>query len=173
MAVIDSESKLADADFEHQFVDDQGRFYIGNNAGGADGVEIALYEFAEPAFLGAFAAPDRGDVIPLERGSNFMKVFGGKASEGDRQVEPHADGPSAVVFEVIHLPVGLIGAFTGEDFEVFEGGGVDGGETESAVDGAGDVHQSLALSHGWWKEIAESFECSGFDKCHDYSSGWF
>jgi hypothetical protein len=28
------------------------------------------------------------------------------------------------------------------------------------------------LPHGWRKEIAESFECSGFNKCHDYSSGW-
>jgi len=50
---------------------------------------------------------------------------------------------------VIHLPVGLIGAFSRKDFEVFERGGVDGRESESAVDGASNVHQSLALPHGW------------------------
>jgi hypothetical protein len=99
--------------------------------------------------LGAFAAPDRRDVIALKWGSYFMQMFGGKASQRDCQVESHSHGPSTVIFEVVHLPVGLIGAFSRKDFEVFERGGVDGRESESAVDGASDVHQSLALPHGW------------------------
>jgi hypothetical protein len=148
LAVVDSESKVMDADFEHQFVDHQGRFYVGHHAGGAYGVEVALNEFSKPTFLRALATPDRGNVVAFKRGSYFMKVFGGESGERDSEVEPHSDGPTSVVLEVVHLPIGLIGAFPGEDFEVLKGGGIDRGESESPVDSSGDFHQSLPLSHG-------------------------
>ena len=66
MTVVDSDSELIDTDFQEEFVDDQGGFDIGHDAGGADGVEIALDELAESTVLRVFAPPDRGDVIAFE-----------------------------------------------------------------------------------------------------------
>ena len=139
-AVVQADREIADADRPQQVVDHQGGLDVGGRRAGADGVEIALHELAEAAFLGRFAAPHRGDVIAFERRAQFVDVLGGEAGQRHGEIEPQPDPPPAVVLEAVDLLVGLVAALAGEDFQVFQGRRVDGAEAIGTIDPPGRFH---------------------------------
>ena len=89
----------------HQVVDDQRHLDVGGVGGRADGVEVALPEFAVAAVLRVFAAPDRPHVIALERRAQLADVLGGEAGERHGQVEAQGHVAAAVIGEAIELLV--------------------------------------------------------------------
>ena len=115
-------------------MDHQHRLDVGRDRAGADGVEIALHEFAVSAPLGVLAAPDGGDVVPLERRPQLVDVLGDEAGQGHGQVETQPHVASAVVLELIELAVGLFAPLAGQDLQVLQGRRVDGAEAVGPVD---------------------------------------
>ena len=101
-----------------------------------------------------------------------MDVLSGETSERHREIESHTDFAATVIGEVVHLAIGFLGTFTGQDFQVFEGRGIDGRESIATVNPASGFHQLLAWDHGSWKKIPEAFESSWFDECHRIRFGW-
>ena len=162
-AVVDADRELVEADRPQQVVDHQRRFDIGGDGKGADGVEIALHEFAVAAALRVLAAPHGGDVVALERRAQLADVLGGEARQRHRQVEPHAHLTAAVVLEAVELLVGFLAPFAGEDFQIFQGRRVDGAEAVRAIDPSGRVDQPLARDHRLRQVIAKAFERAGSD----------
>ena len=163
--VVDADGKLAESDRAEQIVNDQRRFDVGGDRAGADRVEIALHELAVAAALGVFAAPDRGDVIPLERHAQLVGVLGHKPGQRHRQVESQADPTPAVVLELVELFVGFVAALAGEDFQVFKGRRVDRAEAVGAIHPPRRVDQPLARNHRLRRIVAEAFERAGSDAC--------
>ena len=105
---------------------------------GADGVEVALPEFAVAARLGVLAAPDRAHVVALERRAELADVLGREAGERNGQVEAQGHVAVAVILEAVEMSyVGLVAALAEQDFGVFQGRRVDGREAVGAVDRAG------------------------------------
>ena len=102
-------------------MDDQGRLDVAGVRRGADGVEIALPEFAVTAVLRVLAAPHRPHVIALERRAEFADVLRGEAGERHRQVEAQRHVAVAVILEAVQLPVGLVAPLAEQNFGVFEG----------------------------------------------------
>ena len=136
----------------------------------ADRVEIALHELAVAAALRVLAAPDRGDVIALERHAQLADVLGGEAGQRHGQVEPHADLAAAVVLELVELLVGFVAPLAGEDFQVLQRRRVDRAEAERAIDLLGRGDQPLARDHRLGQIVAKAFERAGFDHASPPSS---
>ena len=103
----------------HQFVNHQRRFDIGHNAGRSNRIKIALDKFSESACLRGFATPYGCNVIAFERRAQGGDVLGCESSQWDGQVKSHSDSSTAVVDEVIHLPVGFVRPFAGKHFQQF------------------------------------------------------
>ena len=142
----------------------QGRFDVGRDRMGADRVEIALHEFTIAATLRVLAPPDGGDVVALKRRAERADVLGGKAGQGDGQIEPQPYGPAAVILEFVELLVGLFAPFAGEDFQVFQRRRVDRAEAIRPINAPGRLDQPLARNHRFRQVIAEPFERAGLDQ---------
>ena len=162
-AVIDPDGEIAETDRSHQIVDHQGRFDVGGDRAGADGVEIALHELAIAAALSVLAPPYRGDVVSLERDAQFVEMFGGEAGQRHRQVEPQPHPAAAVVLKLVELLVGLFAPLAGQDFQVLQGGRVDGAEAVGAINPPGRVDQPFARNHRLRRIIAETLQRAGGD----------
>ena len=93
--------------------------------GGADGVEIALPEFAVTAVAGVLAAPDRAHVIALERRAELADVLGGEAGERHGQVETQGHVAAAVIREAVDQLVRFARRPCPEDLGVLQGRRVD------------------------------------------------
>src|ERR1700679_498102 len=118
------DAEALEAERGYQVIDDQDDLNVGGVAGGADGVEVALPELAEAAFLRPLAAPDRPHVVALERRAELVDILGREACEGHGQIE--AQGHVVVaVRETVELLVRLRSALAEQDLAVLEGGGVD------------------------------------------------
>ena len=93
-AVVDADREVGETDRPEQIVDHQRGFDVGGDRAGADGVEIALHELAVAAALRVFAAPDRGDVVSLERHAQLVGVLrrrsGPAAPSGRIAARPNA-----------------------------------------------------------------------------------
>ena len=142
---------------------DEDGFGIGGGALGADRVEIALHEFAVAAALGVFAAPDRGDVVALERRAEFADVLGGEAGERHGQVEAEADVAAAVVLEAVELLVGFRAPFAEEDFQILECRRIDRAEAVGAKHAPGGVHDRFAGEHDGRQIVAEALQSARLD----------
>ena len=157
---------MLEADRAEQVVDDEHRFDIGGDAVGADRVEVALHELAVAAALRVLAAPDRGDVVALERRAEFADVLGGEAGERHGEVEPQADVAAAVVLEVVELLVGFVAPLAEEDFEVLERRRIDRAKAVGAIDAPGRVDDLLARHHRFRQIVAETFERARLNERH-------
>ena len=103
----------------------------------ADRVEIALHELAVAAPLRVLAAPDRGDVIPLERRAELVPMcWATNRASGTVRSNRMPDVAPAVILKAIELLVGLVAPFAGEDFEVLQRRRVDRAEPVAAIDAA-------------------------------------
>jgi hypothetical protein len=165
-AVVDPDLEPVEAEGDEQVVDDERDLDVGGVRQGADGVEVALHELAEPAGLRALAPPDGPEVIPLERQAQFGEVLRHEPGERDREVEPQRDVPVAGVLESVELLVDLrSGLDLGQQhLGQLDGRGVDGGEAVGAVDLAGGLHEPLAGDHEGRRVVAEALEDAGLDQ---------
>src|SRR5262249_23234614 len=134
---------------DHQVVDYKGNLDVGRIAERADGVEVALHEFAEPSGLRALAAPDRAQMIALERQAGFGEMPHPEPGERDGQVETQRDVAIPRVLETVKLLVDLRPRldFRQKDFGEFNGWRVDRGEAIGAEDLTGGLHEPLAGDH--------------------------
>ena len=95
-AIVDANLETLEADGAHQVVNDQRRLDVAGVGRGADGVEVALPEFAIAAMSGVLAAPDRAHVIALERRAELADVLGGEAGERHGQIEAQGHVAAAI-----------------------------------------------------------------------------
>jgi hypothetical protein len=66
--------------------------------------------------------------------------------------------PTAVIGELIELFIGFVSAFALQDFEVFEGGRVDGTKAVGAIDIGCRFDEPLSGQHQIRQKITKSFE---------------
>src|SRR5207302_3445539 len=83
-------------------VDHQSDFNVRSVRCRADGVEIALPELAIAAVAGILAAPDRTQLIALERRADLADVLGREAGERNRQIEAQGHVAPAMVLEAVN-----------------------------------------------------------------------
>ena len=76
--MIDSNGKPLEPERDQQVMDHQQRFNVCRVRLSPNRVKVALDELAIPTSLRIFAAPNRGDVISLERHSERRRVLCGK-----------------------------------------------------------------------------------------------
>ena len=84
LAVIERDREVGHSGRGECVVDHLGRFGVGQDALGADGVEIALNEFAKPALGRALAAKDRPDRVALERECRARRCAWRRIGPGER-----------------------------------------------------------------------------------------
>ena len=116
-------------------VDHLGGLGVGQHALGADRVEVALDELAEPALGRPLAAEDRADGIPLERHAQLVDVLGDEPGQGDRQVEPEGQlaRRAPLVGHLEDLPQDLVraGPLAGQDLHALDVRRLDRHEPEA------------------------------------------
>ena len=88
------------------------RLDVGDDALGADRIEIALNKFAVATALRVLAPPDGGNLIPFEWRAKLLSVLRGEPRQRHCQVEPHPDIAAAMILEAIELFVGLVAPFS-------------------------------------------------------------
>src|SRR5262249_27576009 len=108
-------------------------FNIRRIGSGADDVEVALPKLTKTPLPCVLAAPDRTHVVTFERRAQLGDVFGGKASERNREVVAQRHVPAAMVGKAVHQLVRPVSSFSGQDFRLFQRRFVNRGKTVGAV----------------------------------------
>ncbi len=148
-------------------MDHLGDLGVGQGALGADGVEVALDELAEPALGGTLAPEDRADGVPLERLAQLVDVLGDEPGERDRQVEPKGQlaGLAPLVGDRVDLPEHLVGAgpLAGEDLHALDVRGLDRHEAEVGKRLAEGRQRPLARDHRRGGDVSEPAGHAGID----------
>src|SRR5262249_23578420 len=92
------------------------------------------------------------------------KMFGREASQRHGQVEPQSDVASAMILELVELPVGFVTSLAGEDFQVLESRRINRAEAIRAINSLGGGDQPFARDHRFRQVVAESVEGAGLDE---------
>lgn len=166
LAIVHAHTKVVEATSEDEIVNHMEGLDVGHQAGSADGVEVALHEFAVATALGVLAAPDGSAVVAFEGRTELADVLGSKTRKGNRQVKAHADLAPTGIGEAVHLLVAFRAALAHQNVEVLEGRRVDGHETERTVDLARRGNQPLTRAGGGGQKVAKALERAGLDLVH-------
>ena len=157
-SIVDPNREPLESECTEQIVNDERGLGVHRGANLADRVEVALHELSIAPPLGVLAAPNRADLIALERNAERSDVLGRETCERDRQIESHPDVAPATVGEAVHLLVRLCAALAEQDLGEFERRCVDRTEPVAPVDTLGGVDEPLARDHRGGQEVAEALE---------------
>ena len=140
-------------------VDDLDDLGVADRALGADHVEVALDELAEPPLGGPFAAENRADGVALEGAAEFLDVLGDEAGQRDGQVEPKTKFASLppLVRDLVDLAEDLVrpGPLAGQDVHPLDVGGLDRDEAEARKRLAKRSQGALADDHRRGQEVPQ------------------
>ena len=169
-AIIDLDHELREAEGAHRVRDGGDRLRVGQHRGAAHGIDVALVELAETPALGTIAAPDRGDVVTLERQDEIVGVQRRHARQRHRQVVAQPDLAPALIGEAIE-EFFVLAVLPGERRGVFECRGVERLVAVALEDLAQDPHHLLPQEHLGREEIAEAAEQLRLDQRPPLAAG--
>jgi hypothetical protein len=155
--VVHADRELLDAECHEQIIDYQHHLDVGRDLRHADRIEIALHELAIPSGLRVLAAPHRGNVVPLERQPQLLRMLGDEPRQRHGEIEPQAHVAAAVILKAVELLVGFLAPFAGEDLEVLKRRRVDRPESIGAIDPPRRLDDPLPRHHRLGKIIAKTF----------------
>ncbi len=167
LAIVERDGKRGHAGRGQGVVDHLCGLRVGHRALGADGVEVALHELAEPPLRGPFAAEDRADRVPLEGDAQLVDVPGNKSGEGDGQVEPEGELPrlTPLVGHLEDLAEDLVGAgpLAGQDVHALDVRRLDRDVAERRERGAEGGQHPLARDHHRRGDVPQPAGHAGID----------
>ena len=167
LAVIERDREVRHAGRVECGVDDLGDLGVGDDALGADRVEVALHELAEPPLGGPFAAKHRADGVPLERHAERIDVLGDEPGQGHGQVEPQRQlaGRPPFVGDLEDLAQHLFRArpLAGQDLHPLDMRSLDRHEAEPGERLAEDREHPLAGNHHRRREVSQAAGNAGVD----------
>ncbi len=90
-------------------------------------------------------------------------MLGSESSQGHRQVKSQPYLAAAVVLEMVELSIRFFAPLAAENFQVFQGGWIDGAEAIRALDLASGFHETLTWDHRFRQVIPKTLEGSRLD----------
>ncbi len=165
LAVVDRDNCLAQVDGVKGIGEDADRFRIGEHRGRTHDVGVALPELAKSAPLRLLGAPDRGDVISLERDHGFLLVHREVAGERNGEIVAESDFAITLIEEVVHQLL-VLASLAGEDFHVFERRRVQWLETVTLEHGTENRNHLQPEPHLVRRVVPEALENLRFTNTH-------
>ena len=167
LAVVERDREVKNPCALQGGVNDLGDLGVGQHALGADRVEVALDEFAEPALGRTLATEDRADRIPLERHAQLVNMPGDEPGQRDGQVEPKRQlaGRPAPIGDLEDLPEHLVRtrSLAGQHFHALDVRGLDRHEAETGEGPAKGRQHSLTGNHHRGREVPQPAGHAGVD----------
>ena len=167
LAVIERDREVGDAGRVECGVDDLGDLGVGDDALGADRVEVALHELAEPPLGGPLAAKHRADGVPLERHPERIDVLGDEPGQRHGQVEPQRQlaGRPSFIGDLEDLPQDLFraGPLAGQDLHPLDMRRLDRHEAEPGERLAEHREHALAGNHHRRRQVSQAAGNAGVD----------
>src|ERR687897_154629 len=155
--MADPDRELRDADRFQGLRHDGDHLGIGKWRRRTGDVGVALPELAEAAALRIFRAPDRGDLVALEREDEVVLMHCHDAGQGHSQVVAQPNLPTAGVLEAVHQ-LFVFARLASENVEILQRGGIERLEAVPLEDVAEDADEPLAQDHLLGQVVAEPLE---------------
>ena len=167
LAIVERDREVRHSGGGQGGVDHLGDLGVGQHALGADDVEIALDELAEPALGGPLAPEDRADGIPLEGQPQLVHMPGDEPGQGDGEVEPEGKlaRRAPLVGHLEDLPQDLVrpGPLAGQDLHALDVRRLDRHETEARKRLAERRQHPLAGDHHRGRQVPQPAGHAGVD----------
>ena len=122
----------------------QHHFQIGNGAGCANRVEVALHELAVASALCVFTAPDCCHVVALKGRAEDANVLGAEPGKWNGEIKTHSHLATTMIGKAVELLICLLASLPCQNFQILKRRRVDGRKTVGAVDAAGGIENLLA-----------------------------